>query len=333
MTESKFAKYFLVFLLIIFTYLAFIVIFPVLKGIIFSLILVFAFYPAYNFLKKYLKNKTLTSLIMILLLLIIIIIPGSFVITSLINQSHSAYTFVTTYDFNKIYEHIPSSWAQPLQLQRYAGEIILYVKNFVVDYTLGFISSVAESFLGLFVMLFVMFYAFRDGEHWVKLIEDNLPLKKEYTKQLLFDTKRIVAAVLYGYILTAIIQGTLAGLIFFLLGIPNPIFWGFIMIILALVPFLGTAIIWVPVAIIEILSGHYFSGIALLILGFVVIMNIDNFIRPKLISKKSDVHPVIIFVGVIGGLGVFGFTGLILGPLILTLLLVIAKFFALEFQN
>jgi len=270
---------------------------------------------------------------MLFLILMLIITPGSFIIKSLISQSNTAYSFFIKYDFNELYQYMPEYFAETIHLQKYVGDLLLNVKNFIVSFTPGFITSIAHSVLGLFIMFFIMFYAFRDGKTWVVKFEEYLPLKKEYTKKLLLDGERIIGAVLYGYILTAIIQGSLAGLIFFLLGIPNPVFWGFIMIILALIPFLGTAIIWLPAAIIEMLSGNYFSGIILLILGFIVITNIDNLLRPKLISKKADVHPAIILVGVIGGLSVFGFTGMILGPLILTLLIVIIKFFTLEFQS
>ena len=219
-----------------------------------------------------------------------------------------------------------------IRLVNVRDEILLKIKDLVINYTPEFIGSVAETTLGLFVMFFVMFYAFRDGKELLLKLKNSLPLKKKYINKLFNDTEKITAAVLYGYVLTAVIQGSLGGLTFFFLGISNSVFWGFVMIILSLIPFLGTPIVWLPAAIIELLNVRYFNGLFLLIFGFIVLLNIDNFLRPKLIGKRSKVHPAVILVGVIGGLAVFGFLGIIIGPMVLTLFGVLIKFFMLEFN-
>jgi len=333
MKESRVAKYFLVALLLVFLYLAVLTVMPVIKSIILALVLAFAFYPIYKLINKYVKAKGFSAAIMIILIILLIIIPGALIVNSLIKQTYSTYTLVQNFDFSSLNRFVPDFLSETVDANIYIEDVIFKVRNFIINYTPDLIGSIAEIMLGLFIMFFVMFYAFRDGDKWFSEIGKKLPMKREYTSKLLSNTEKVTGGVLYGYVLTAIIQGFLGGLIFFILGISNPIFWGFVMVILAAIPFLGTPIIWVPASLIELFTGHYVKGIILLIFGFLILINIDNIIRPKLIGSRAKVHPAIILIGVIGGLGVFGFTGIILGPLILTLLIVIVKFFALEFER
>ncbi|MFH1589147.1 MAG: AI-2E family transporter [archaeon] len=333
MAESKIAKYFLIGLVLLFIYLAALVVMPVFKNILLALVLAFAFYPVYKVILGLLKYKNLSTIVMILLLFLLIIIPSGLIVTSLIKQTSSAYSSVAGWDFTTLNSYLPDFIANKINLNILFEDIFAKTRNFIVNSAPNFIESVAEIMLGLFVMFFVMFYAFRDGEKWIEKVKTDLPMKKAYTQNLLSNTASITKGVLYGYLLTAAIQGTLGGLIFWMLGISNPVLWGFVMMILASIPFLGTPIVFVPIAIIEIMNGHLLVGITLLLFGFFILINIDNLIRPKLISSKTKVHPALILIGIIGGLAVFGFIGIILGPMILSLLMVIVKFFVLEFEN
>ena len=137
----------------------------------------------------------------------------------------------------------------------------------------------------------------------------------------------LTQAVLYGQVMTAVIQGALGGIALFIFGVPNWIFWGAIMIIMAFLPVLGTPLIWVPAAVGLILDGEMARGVGLLIFGATIVMNIDNFIRPRLVSGRTKVHPVLILIGVLGGLKIFGFIGMLIGPLVLALLMALIKFY------
>ena len=125
----------------------------------------------------------------------------------------------------------------------------------------------------------------------------------------------------------AVLQGILGGIGFFVVGIPNPVFWGFIMTILAFLPIVGTGLIWGPAGIILIAEGNIIWGIFLLVYGFFIVAGIDNIIRPRIISGKGKIHPIVALIGIIGGLKVFGFLGIIIGPLIAALFITMAEFF------
>jgi len=145
--------------------------------------------------------------------------------------------------------------------------------------------------------------------------------------------RTITQAVLYGQVLTAVIQGGLGGLALLVFGVQNALFWGAIMIITAFLPLLGTPVIWVPAGVGLILDGEVTRGILLLVFGATVVMNIDNFLRPKLVSSRTNVHPVLILIGVLGGLRVFGFIGMLIGPLILAILVALIKFYEQNYKS
>ena len=161
-----------------------------------------------------------------------------------------------------------------------------------------------------------------------------LPIKPAHQEILVKSFKDVTYAVIYGHVIIALIQGTLGTIGFVILGVPSPIFLGSIMTITALIPYLGTAIIWLPTAIFMITSGliqHSNSmvirGIILLSFGALVISTIDNILRPKIIGSKADVHPLLVLFGVLGGLSMFGFIGIIIGPVILAACIVMIKLY------
>jgi predicted PurR-regulated permease PerM len=157
-----------------------------------------------------------------------------------------------------------------------------------------------------------------------------LPLTRERKEKMAFEIKSAAHAAIYGQISIALLQGALGGLGFFIVGIGNPVFWGFIMTIMAFIPVTGTGIVWFPAAIMQLINGNILGGIFLLAYGFIVVSGIDNLIRPKIIAGKAKIHPVIALLGVLGGLKLFGFFGIIIGPLIAAIFIAMAGFFVKE---
>lgn len=330
MKDLKIAKYFLVLLLSAFIYLAFLTIRPFINGIIMGFVLALAFYPVYNFLAQKLKSKNFSSFIMILLVFLLIVVPGAFIGQALFKQSFAIYDSFKYMDSSSLNTPIPFMDGQTVGSA--LSDSLIHLQIFMVNNVPKFLSSIIETLLSLFVMLFVMYYAFRDGPEWVEKFQENMPLKKQYTKRLIDDTKKIIRSVLYGYLFIACLQGLIAGTLFFVLGIPNPVFWGFLILLFAVIPVLGSPIIWLPLGLYELAIGHVGTAIVLFLFGVFVLMSIENILKPKIIGMKARIHPALILLGVLGGLGVFGLIGIILGPLVLSLLTVMVKFFILEFN-
>jgi len=136
-----------------------------------------------------------------------------------------------------------------------------------------------------------------------------------------------VGASVYGVFTIAIVQGTLGGLAFWILGLPSAIVWGVAMIFLSMIPMLGAFIVWVPAAIYLFATGHYVKGVVLVLWGTLVIGMIDNFLRPKLVGGRTKLHELLIFFAVLGGLQVFGVLGIVLGPVVLAITLALVDVF------
>lgn len=198
----------------------------------------------------------------------------------------------------------------------------------LVAATIGFL---IKGFLGVFVLLFVMYYGFKDGRRFVQFIYDSMPLREVYKDRLFRESQEVIDAVFVGNILVSVVQGTLGGLGFWAFGIPNPVFWGFVMTILAILPIIGTPVVWVPAGIILIAIGDTFAGVGILIYGLLIVSTVDNFLKPKIIGDRSQVHPAVVLLGVVGGLWVFGAIGFLLGPLILAIFGVLLGLFKADF--
>jgi predicted PurR-regulated permease PerM len=175
-------------------------------------------------------------------------------------------------------------------------------------------------------MLFSMFYLFKDEGHMFVNLRKILPLKDVYKKHLFERFGKVISAIIHGYIVVAIIQGIVGGIGFLIFGVSSPLIWGIVMAFAALVPFIGTGVIWLPPALIKLVNGiannntgQIIGGILFILYGIIIISSLDNILRPKIIGNKAKVHPVLILVGVLGGLYMLGFIGIIVGPMILAL--------------
>ena len=208
-------------------------------------------------------------------------------------------------------------------------DIINFIKDALNEISLvllqkidEFVFTIGEKILLAFVTLFVMFYLFKDGKKIMYSIKEALPLKRRYKNEISEKFNNTIYATMYGIVLTAIIQGSVAAVGFWFFHVRSPFLWGIVMVILAMIPLVGPAFIWLPAAIIKLSTGSTADGIGLLLYGIFIVSTIDNIIRPKIIGSRSKVHPVLVLLGVLGGLKLFGIIGIIIGPLILSILAV-----------
>jgi len=327
MDHRKVHHYVLIGLLLTLLYLAFLVIQPFFTYLILGLILVYLLFPVHKHLTARLGNKRWASVLLLLLVFVILVLPSGFIISKLVAQSVDAYNM-----FSRLQVNVPSIIENPasgyaLNLDEIVQAIARNIKDYIVNQAPSILGSIADIVLGLFIMFFFMYFAFLNGENWIRMLRKNLPLETEHRERLFNRMGSITSAVVYGQFLTAVIQGGLGGLMFLVFGLSNPIFWGVIMIILSFLPVVGTPIVWLPAGIIELLNGHYIAGIGVLLIGSIIIMNVDNVVRPYLISSRDKLNSMLVLLGVLGGLKLFGFIGILLGPLLLALLQTVIELF------
>jgi predicted PurR-regulated permease PerM len=176
--------------------------------------------------------------------------------------------------------------------------------------------------VGFFVMLYVLFFLFRDGEKLAHGIARAIPLQRQHTNRLLTQFATVVRATVKGNIVVALVQGALGGAAFFVLGLPGAVLWGAVMALLSLLPAVGAVLVWGPVAAYFFFAGEVVKGIGLTVWGAVVIGLVDNFLRPILVGKDTRMPDYLVLVATLGGLVVFGLNGFVIGPVIAAVFLV-----------
>lgn len=182
------------------------------------------------------------------------------------------------------------------------------------------------------VMLFALFFLLRDGAVLFKGLYDLLPMPPEQKTRIFRQLQDALHATILGMVATATVQGLLAGLFFWILGISFPVLGGVLTFIFAFVPMVGSAAVWMPVASYLILTGSYFDGIALLVLGALIVSQVDNVLRPIIIGHRTRLPTLFVFLTILGGLKVFGFSGVLIGPALLALMVGVLEVYMHEFH-
>lgn len=327
---KNYSKYFFIILFLIVTILSFWLIKPYITAILGAFGLTYLFFPLYRRLYAKTKRKNLSAILMLILVIVIIVIPIFFIVNAMVKEALNLYQYLNTFDLsflgNVIGAYVGSDVGTELNLANsYIIGAFAEFSKYLVEFISKFVISLPGKILGVFIMFFVMFYLFRDGEKFFEIVKKHSPFKKDYSDKIVKEFKSVTNAVIRGILVSSLIQGIIGGFGFWIFGVSNPILWGVIMFILSLLPVVGPALIWVPAGIILILTGHVTKGLLILVYGGFAMSLLDNIIRPKLISKQSKIHPIIVLLGIIGGIGLFGIVGILIGPLILALFIIFIK--------
>lgn len=171
-------------------------------------------------------------------------------------------------------------------------------------------------FISVSIMLYLLFFFFRDGEKLQQTLIHYLPIGDQYERRLLARFAETARAVVKGTLAIAALQGLLGGLAFWLVGLSNPVLWGVAMGVLAIIPALGPALVWVPASIILLATGAIWEGVTIIVVGILLVSLIDEFLRPILIGRGSKMPDMVTLLATIGGLATFGVTGFVAGPII-----------------
>lgn len=216
---------------------------------------------------------------------------------------------------------------QQIDIASAANTVARRAAEMIATNMLSILGSISEILIGLGVTVFLLFFLLRDGDKLLAWLREITPLPPEVQDDLYSSLDDITWAVMLGHVLVAATQGTLAGIGLMVAGIPNAVFWTFIMIILALIPIIGAFLVWGPAAIYLIATGHLAVGVGLVVYGTVVVNTTDNFLQPVLVNQRASLNPAIVIIGVIGGVYLIGFMGLVVGPIIVGALKAVLEIF------
>ncbi len=204
---------------------------------------------------------------------------------------------------------------------------------FLLSHSTDLVSSVFTMVWDFFLMIVTMFFLFRDGGRLNQMIRSLSPLSHAYEQRIVNTFRRVARAAVLGNMATAAIQGFASGLVFLGLGISNALFWGTLSAFASLIPVLGATLVWLPWAIYFFATGSIAKGIALTVLETVVVGSIDNLVRPLLMEGRAQMHTLIVFFAVVGGIAYFGVLGMFFGPIIVALGLTFLELYRSEFER
>lgn len=308
--------------------LSFFIIKPLLIPILTSVAIVYILTPLHRLIRSKIKNTSLCAAISSTIVIFFFTIPLLLTINILSNETYVLYILAK--------QGVAGGFLENIQCPEISQGILCQLREFTtsqqfitvakstlekvnatsVELISSYIISVPTMLMNIFLTLFLTFFLFRDGEVMLERLRDLISLNEHHQKHLYNKLGGMVHAVIYGNIITAIIQGVVAAVGYIITGVTSPITWGILTALLSFTPFLGTALVWLPLAIIKYLQGEIVSAGGILLVGIVISL-IDNIIKPKIIGDRTQIHPVIIILGIIGGVALFGFIGIIYGPLIL----------------
>ncbi|MDA2935073.1 AI-2E family transporter, partial [Acidobacteria bacterium AH-259-D05] len=206
------------------------------------------------------------------------------------------------------------------------------ISLFFLRQSTAILSSLFHVIADFLVMLVTMFFLFRDGSRLVKEIKNLTPLSQRYEQLIITKFQEVATATVLGTLLTALAQGIAGGLLFWVLGISNALFWGFLMGLFSLLPVVGTGIVWAPWAIYFFVTTSVIQGI-ILVAGGLLVGLIDNVLRPLFIEGKAEMHTLIVFLAIMGGINYFGMVGMIFGPITVALGLTFLELYKEEFRQ
>ena len=321
----------MIFVFLLFFYLLSPFFFPIFWAAVISSI----FNPLYEFLNRKFHKSSVSATIVFLMVAVIIILPGSIIGRLLLGESMRMYESIDAGGSNieDVVKGITGAvksnvYVAPLHIDEQFwtekfSEIARTISNYIFTNLKDLTQNTFVFFVQFSVMLYTLFYFIRDGEKFLGKAVRVFSLGQEREKVLYERFVATARATLKVTLIIGGIQGTLGGFIFWLTGIKGPLIWGIVMIFTAIVPVVGCSIIWVPASVIMLITGHFFKGVIILTFGIFVISMVDHFLRPILIGKDVQMHPLMVFLSTLGGLSLFGFSGFIIGPVIASLLLAI----------
>lgn len=318
---------------------------PFLTAIIAAAILTALFKRPYHWFEHVMRGHRGASAFLTCLLVITIIVTPLFLVLSLaISEASNLYHTVTQESvlqssIEKVLTTIHNTPYLNLFLDTAAFDqerIIDDIKNLSQN-ALGLLQAayqgVTHFIFWVFIMFFTLFYFLIDGKKTLRALMELSPLKNEHDKLLVQKFISISRATLKGTIVVGVIQGLLGGITFWIAGIPSPAIWGLIMILFSIIPMIGSTLIWFPAGLIMLFLGDIWQGIFILSVGLGIISVIDNVLRPKLVGKDTQMHPLLIFFATLGGIALFGLPGFVIGPIIVSLFMALSEIYSIEFRD
>jgi predicted PurR-regulated permease PerM len=301
--------------------------------------------PVYRKLKFWLRGRRrLASLITLLSFVLVVLLPLSGLVGIITAQALKVAQSITPWVQQQMQPGVLSEYLKALpyydqiapfqqEILAKAGEMFSSLVLFLIDsLQAGAIGTVSFLFM-FFIFLYTGYFFLIDGGALLNRMLYYLPLENNDENRLLERFTSVTRATLKGTVIIGVLQGSLAGMAFAVIGIEAAIFWGTIMTVLSIIPAVGSGLVWLPAAIILALGGEYFKAIGLTLFCGIIVGSLDNLLRPRLVGKDTQMHDLFIFLSTLGGLALFGLVGFVIGPIIAALFVTIWDIYGEVFKD
>jgi len=344
MTNRKVQIYFFLTVFTLSLGLSFLVFRPYLGLMVFAGILAVLMLPVYRRLRGYFRgNATLGALSTVFLTLVLILLPMAFIAGTLVTEAVQLFNSVRgQVDFNDVSDSLSKilgpdqAKAVATEATRRVRDVASYAQPFISGLTSNIVAVFSNTFsfvLGFFIMLMGMYYLLKDGPALKQHLLDLSPLTDEDDTTIFDRIIDAIKAVAYGQFVVSIIKGIVGGVAFLALGLPAPVFWGTMIALTNFIPAIGTALVTVPFIVYLFATGQLWQGIVLSAISILVIGLVDNFLTPQVMKTRIKIHPMMILLSMLGGLGFFGPMGIFFGPIVLSVTMALIDIYKKEFRT
>lgn len=318
---------------------------PFFGAVLWACIVGILFYPLHLWLLDKCRSPNLAALATLTVCIVVVIVPVLFLVSSFAQEGAALYQRIESGEFNpaqyvdRIRQGFPtvqvmleSLHIDPAAIKEQLSGAAVSIGQKLAQNAVGIGQNMVQFLINLGIMLYLAFFLLRDGPRLVALLIRALPLGDAREKMLFRKFAEVARATIKGNLVVAIVQGSLGGLIFWLLDIPGPMLWGVVMTFLSLIPVVGAGLIWAPVAVYLFAIGAWGQGLVLVIFGAGVIGLVDNILRPILVGRDTKLPDFVVLLSTLGGFVLFGINGFVLGPLVAVLFVAFWQIFILEFN-
>lgn len=324
MTKEKIQHNFLYVLFAIVGSIGLFILSPYFTVLFVAVMFAILFKPMYVRLESWAKGrKAVSALVATIIVMMVVLIPVSLIGFQVFQEAKQLYIAFADGTISTGPLSMAAQRYMPQAGAMFSADINQYVEK-GLQWLLGnlstWFSSVVGIFAGFFLMLFILFFLFKDGDMFKKLLVSLSPFDEGHNKELLDRIEGSVASVVKGSLLVATLQGSLAGVGYMIVGVPNPVLWGVISIFASLIPGIGTALVIIPVLAFLLLAGHVSGAIILALWSGIFVWWSDSLIRPWFVGKQTKLHPLIVLLSALGGIQIFGFIGFLIGPIVFSIL-------------
>jgi predicted PurR-regulated permease PerM len=313
-------------------YLSWLLIRPFLWVITWAVVMCVLFYPIHQQLQRRLTSPGWSAALSTLLVIVTILVPTALVVRSVVGEAQYVAAQAPSTVAKLLSPANPVTGGTVRWIERYQSLDSLrdphWLEAVAQEWSgntkgrpLRLVGGVVGIAVQLALIIFTMFYLFRDARLLRTRFYDLVPVENRRIRELFVRTRDVIMACAYGTLLVSVVQGSLGGLAFWVLGLPSPVLWAVVMMLASIIPTLGAFIIWVPAAVYLAATGQAWQAVALTLWGTLVVGLADNVLRPILVRNRTRMHELLVFFGVLGGLELFGVLGLFIGPVIFAIAL------------